>query len=156
MEALNIILGGQVWVLPTIYRGMPLGSQSMSKEIWSSVKEKCEKKLARWKGQYLSLEEDRGRSLIGQDRIRRKFLWQGNKDRKGYNMEVISPYRVNLWRSIRDWWDDFTIKTKVKVRNGEKTSGEMTGMRWDSKEYLPRYPQLNVKSTKNNCKNMYT
>ena len=47
----------------------------MSKEIWSNVIEKCEKKLARWKGQYLSL---RG--------IRRKFLRHGNKDRKGYNL----------------------------------------------------------------------
>ncbi|WMV37015.1 hypothetical protein MTR67_030400 [Solanum verrucosum] len=105
MEALNIFLGGQVGALPTTYLGMPLGAKSMSKEIWSSVIEKCEKKLARWKGQYLSLG---GRvTLINSvldamptymmslfpipvgvtdrlDRIRRKFLWQGNKDRKGY------------------------------------------------------------------------
>ncbi|WMV24669.1 hypothetical protein MTR67_018054 [Solanum verrucosum] len=96
MEALNIILGGQVGALPTTYLGMPLGAKSMSKEIWSSVIEKCEKKLARWKGQYLSLG---GRvTLINSvldamltymmslfpipvgvidrlDRIRRKFLW---------------------------------------------------------------------------------
>ncbi|WMV45736.1 hypothetical protein MTR67_039121 [Solanum verrucosum] len=203
MEALNIILGGQVGALPTTYLGMPLGAKSMSKEIWSSVIEKCEKKLARWKGQYLSLG---GRvTLINSvldamptymmslfpipvgvidrlDRIRRKFLWRGNKDRKGYNLvkwndliiekrygglgiknlqnhskdlrmkwlwkyandkhllwrkvikakyevenrwmtkEVFSPYGVNLWRSIRALWDDFKIKTRVKVRNREKTS----------------------------------
>lgn len=93
--------------LPTTYLGMPLGAKSKSKEIWNSVIEKCEKKLARWKGQYLSLG---GRvTLINSvldamptymmslfpipagvtnrlDRLRRKFLWQGNKDRKGYNL----------------------------------------------------------------------
>ncbi|WMV18940.1 hypothetical protein MTR67_012325 [Solanum verrucosum] len=116
---------GQVGALPTTYLEMPLGAKSMSKEIWNNVIEKCEKKLARWKGQYLSLG---GRvTLINSvldamptymmslfpipagvtdrlDRIRRKFLWQGNKDRKG----VL--------------WDDFKINTKVKVKNGEKTS----------------------------------
>lgn len=55
MEALNIILGGQVGALPTPYLGMPLGAKSMSKVIWGSVIVKCEKKLARWKGQCLSL-----------------------------------------------------------------------------------------------------
>ena len=29
---------------------------------------------------------------------------------------------MNLWRSIRALWDDFKFKTKVKVKNGEKTS----------------------------------
>lgn len=52
---LNSILEGQVGILPTIYLGMLLGAKSKSKEIWSSVIERSEKKLARWKGQYLSL-----------------------------------------------------------------------------------------------------
>ncbi|WMV13960.1 hypothetical protein MTR67_007345 [Solanum verrucosum] len=173
---------------------MPLDAKSMSKEIWSNVLEKCEKKLARWKRQYLSLG---GRvTLINSVLdamptymmslfpipVVRKFLWQGNKDKKGYNLvkwndlimgkkygglgiknlqnhskalrmkwlwkyandkhplwrkvlkakyeeenrwmtkEVISPYGVNLWRSIRALWDGFKIKTKVKVGNEEKTS----------------------------------
>lgn len=34
--------------------GMPLGAKSQSTEIWNGVIEKCEKKLARWKTQYLS------------------------------------------------------------------------------------------------------
>ena len=50
MEALNLILGGQVGALPTTYIGMLLGAKSMTKEIWSSVIEKCEKKLTEWKG----------------------------------------------------------------------------------------------------------
>uniref|UniRef100_A0A0V0HGK6 Putative ovule protein n=1 Tax=Solanum chacoense TaxID=4108 RepID=A0A0V0HGK6_SOLCH len=33
---------------------MPLGAQSKSKDIWSGVIEKREKKLASWKSQYLS------------------------------------------------------------------------------------------------------
>jgi len=34
----------------------------------------------------------------------------------------LSPYGVNLWRSIRALWDDFKSSTKVNVKNGEKTS----------------------------------
>ena len=86
---------------------MPLGANSKSNEIWNNVVEKCEKKLARWKRQYLSLG---GRlTLINSvldslptymmslfpipakiisrlDRIRKKFLWQRNKDRKSYHL----------------------------------------------------------------------
>lgn len=36
--------------------------------------------------------------------------------------EVISLYGVNLRRSTRALWDGFRNKTKVKVKNGEKTS----------------------------------
>ncbi|WMV51888.1 hypothetical protein MTR67_045273 [Solanum verrucosum] len=57
MEEPAIILGGEVGKLPTIYLGMPLGAKSKSKGIWDSVLEKCEKKLTRWKSQYLSLRE---------------------------------------------------------------------------------------------------
>ncbi|WMV26185.1 hypothetical protein MTR67_019570 [Solanum verrucosum] len=69
--------------------------------------EKCEKKLARWKSQYLSMGGKL--TLINSvldalptymmslfpiplgiinrlDSIRRKFLWQGNTDRKGYHL----------------------------------------------------------------------
>lgn len=93
--------------LPAIYLGMPLGAKSQSKEIWNSVLEKCEKKLVRWKAQYLSKG---GRlTLINAvldalptymltlfpipagvvqrlDKLRRDFFWQGNKKRKGYHL----------------------------------------------------------------------
>lgn len=86
---------------------MPLGAKSKSKEIWDTVTEKCEKKLSRWKAQYLSLG---GRlTLINTildalltymlslfptpasvvqrlGKIRRSFFWQGNKTRKGYHL----------------------------------------------------------------------
>lgn len=55
MESLTSILGGEVGALPTVYLGMPLGEISKSKEIWNDVIERCEKKLCRWKSQYLSL-----------------------------------------------------------------------------------------------------
>lgn len=55
MEQLALILGGEVKTLPTVYLGMPLGAKSKSKEIWNNVIEKCEKKLSRWKSQYLSM-----------------------------------------------------------------------------------------------------
>lgn len=55
MEELIMIPDGEVGALPTTYLGMPLGAKSRSKYIWNSVVEKCEKKLTRWKSQYLSL-----------------------------------------------------------------------------------------------------
>ena len=107
MEALNAVLGGEIGALPTSYLRMPLGAKSQSYELWNNVVEKCEMKLARWKSQYLS----RGgrltlinsvldslptymislfpipKSVITSlDKIRRKFLWQGNSERKGYNL----------------------------------------------------------------------
>ncbi|WMV46349.1 hypothetical protein MTR67_039734 [Solanum verrucosum] len=107
MEYLNAILGGEIGVLPTTYLGMPLGDNSQSYEIWNKVVEKCEMKLARWKSQYLS--RDGGLTLINSvldalptymmsvfpipqtvidrlDKIRRKFLWQGNNEKKSYNL----------------------------------------------------------------------
>jgi len=107
MNLLASILGGEVGSLPTLYLGMPLGANSKSIEIWDTVIEKCEKKLARWKTQYLSRG---GRlTLINSvldalptymmslfpipagvikrlDRIRRNFIWHGDKERKGYHM----------------------------------------------------------------------
>ncbi|KAF3678189.1 hypothetical protein FXO37_04501 [Capsicum annuum] len=107
IEMLKAVLGGEVGNLPTIYLGLPLGAKSKSMEIWNGVIEKCDKKLAGWKSQYLSLG---GRlALINSvldalptylmslfpvltgiinrlDSIRRKFLWQRNKERKGYHL----------------------------------------------------------------------
>lgn len=54
MYLLASILGSEVGTLPTTYLGMPLEAKSKSIEIWNGVVEKCEKKLARWKTQYLS------------------------------------------------------------------------------------------------------
>jgi len=47
MEALNVVLGGEIGALPTSYLGMPLGAKSQSYEIWNNVVEKYEMKLAR-------------------------------------------------------------------------------------------------------------
>lgn len=55
MEYLTSILGGEVGTLPFIYLEMPLGAKSWSIEIWDNVLEKCERKLSRWKAQYLSM-----------------------------------------------------------------------------------------------------
>ena len=55
MEELSWILGREVGSLPTIYLGMPLGAKSKALNIWNPVIEKREKKLTRWKSQYISL-----------------------------------------------------------------------------------------------------
>lgn len=86
---------------------MPLGAKSKSIDIWSGVLKKCEKRLARWKSQYLSLG---GRLVLinsvldalptymmslfpipakiekRMDFLRRNFLWQGNKVRRGFHL----------------------------------------------------------------------
>jgi len=91
----------------TTYLGIPLGANSKSIGIWNSVIEKCKKKLAKWKTRYLS----RGgrltlintildslptymislfpipRGVIKRlDNIGRKFLWQGNKEKKSFHL----------------------------------------------------------------------
>ncbi|CAN4084842.1 unnamed protein product [Withania somnifera] len=93
--------------MPTVYLGMLLGAKSESVDIWNNVMERCEKKLSRWKAQYLSLG---GRLTLSNsvldalptymmtlfsipagaikrlDSIRRTFLWQGNKEEKGFHL----------------------------------------------------------------------
>nr|XP_009800410.1 PREDICTED: uncharacterized protein LOC104246308 [Nicotiana sylvestris]XP_016445624.1 PREDICTED: uncharacterized protein LOC107770805 [Nicotiana tabacum] len=107
MEQLSLVVGGEVGSLPSIYLGMPLGARSKSKEIWNSVIEKCVKKLSRWKTQYLSMG---GRLVLINsvldsiptymmslfpipggiiqrlDKLRRSFLWQGNKEKKVFHL----------------------------------------------------------------------
>nr|XP_016515236.1 PREDICTED: uncharacterized protein LOC107831958 [Nicotiana tabacum] len=79
---------------------MPLGAKIRSQELWNEVLERCEKELATWKGNYLSLG---GKiTLVNNvidalptcmmslfpipvkvekkvDALRRKFIWQGKK-----------------------------------------------------------------------------
>ena len=54
MQHLTEILGGEIGKLPTVYLGMPLGAKSKSNEIWNGVLQRCERRLSRWKAQYLS------------------------------------------------------------------------------------------------------
>lgn len=89
-------------ILPTVYLGMPLDWKYKEVEIWDNIIERYEKRLAQWKAQYLSLG---GRvTLINSvldslptyimslfhipasvvkklNRLRRDFLWKGNKER---------------------------------------------------------------------------
>ena len=60
IQQLVNILGCKVDNLPTIYLGMPLDSKHKTMEIWNGILVKTEKKLARWKSQYLYL---RGRLI---------------------------------------------------------------------------------------------
>lgn len=56
-SAYSSLKGCQQGLLPTKYLGMPLGTKSKSCDIRNEVMERCDKKLARWKTQYLSLGE---------------------------------------------------------------------------------------------------
>ncbi|WMV07424.1 hypothetical protein MTR67_000809 [Solanum verrucosum] len=107
IQNLAIILGCKVENMPTTYLGMPLGSEHKAEEIWDRILEKTEKRLARWKAQYISLG---GRLILINfvldalptyvmslfpippkvmkklDRLRRDFLWRGCKEGKGYKL----------------------------------------------------------------------
>ncbi|KAG5571307.1 hypothetical protein H5410_061073 [Solanum commersonii] len=106
IQQLANILGCRVEHLPTIYLGMPLGSKHKTMELWNGILVKTEKKLARWKAQYLSLG---GRTILINyvldslstnvmslfpilakvvkklDKLRRNFQWKSNKEGKDYN-----------------------------------------------------------------------
>ncbi|OIS95712.1 cbl-interacting serinethreonine-protein kinase 9, partial [Nicotiana attenuata] len=107
LQSLADILGGNVGELPAVYLRMPLGAKSKSKGIWNGVLEKCEKKLANWKNQYLSMG---GRLILINsvldamptymmslfsipvnvvkriDALRRNFLWEGNSEKKKFHL----------------------------------------------------------------------
>lgn len=101
IQLLASILQCKIEHLPTTYLGMPLGNNHKELEIWDGIIEKTEKRLANWKANYLSLG---GRvTLINSvldalptyvtslfplpakveerlDKLRRDFLWLGNKE----------------------------------------------------------------------------
>ncbi|WMV10716.1 hypothetical protein MTR67_004101 [Solanum verrucosum] len=107
VQCLANILSCKIENLPTTYLGMPLGNNHKELEIWDGIVEKTEKKLATWKTQYLSLG---GRiTMINSvldalptyvmslfplpakvedrlDKLRRDFLWLGNKEGKGIHL----------------------------------------------------------------------
>ncbi|WMV51176.1 hypothetical protein MTR67_044561 [Solanum verrucosum] len=112
--------------MPTVYLGMPLGNEHKSIQIWDGIVEKTERRLARWKAQYLSMG---GRhTLINSvldslptyvmslfplppkvlkklDKLRRDFLWHGCKEIKGYNLvkwEITLKSKDKGGMGIRD------------------------------------------------------
>uniref|UniRef100_A0A0V0HH42 Putative ovule protein n=1 Tax=Solanum chacoense TaxID=4108 RepID=A0A0V0HH42_SOLCH len=112
-------LGCQVASFPTKYFGMPLGAKNKEVEVWNEVQERYERKLSRLKNQYLSLG---GRiTLIKSvmdalptymmslfpiprsiekkiNKSRRVFLWQGNKEKLGYNLVKWDVVTLNKMR----------------------------------------------------------
>jgi len=134
LQDLAVILGCQVESLPTKYLGLPLGAKNKELEVWSGVLERCENKLSRWKSQYLSLG---GRLTLTKsvldgmptymmslfpipksiekklNRVRRAFLWQGNKEKRGYNLVK---------------WDELTLNTQQGGLNLKNLSKQNTSL----------------------------
>lgn len=52
------IMGCKVEQRPTTYLGLPLGAKKNDKKMWQGVLDRCNRKLAPWKTQFLSLGED--------------------------------------------------------------------------------------------------
>ena len=120
MQHLTEILGGEIGKLPTVYLGMPLGAKSKSNEIWNGVLQRCERRLSRWKAQYLSRG---GRlTLINSvldalptfmmsvfplppnveeriDALRRNFVeWREGIQRNSFGqMEECNPFKETRW-----------------------------------------------------------
>lgn len=101
-----------------VYLVLPIGAKARSKSLWDHVIVKFERKLALWKKQYVSLggRITRIKACLSNllvyymsslkmpkvvadkmDRIRRKFLWEGQGDKKMLHLmkwsEVIKPKR---------------------------------------------------------------
>nr|AAT40556.2 hypothetical protein SDM1_4t00019 [Solanum demissum] len=125
IEDLASILKCKIEKLPTVYLGMPLGSEHKAEKNWDGIIEKTEKKLAIWKSQYLSLGgmdslptyvmslfPIPSRIVKVLDALRRNFLWQGNKIEKGFNLVK--------W-TIRNLWESLKNNSKIVVGRGDKT-----------------------------------
>ncbi|XP_055836405.1 uncharacterized protein LOC129905041 [Solanum dulcamara] len=105
LEELAGILSCKTGSLPTTYLGLPLGASFKSSGIWNGVIEKMEKRLATWKMQYLSMGGRLtlinsvldsipipGSILKQMDRLRRRFLWEGNS--------LTHKYSLVKWQSV--------------------------------------------------------
>ncbi|WMV36832.1 hypothetical protein MTR67_030217 [Solanum verrucosum] len=157
MQILAENLGCQMDSLPTKYLGMPLGAKNKEVEVWSEVLERSERKLTRWKSQYLSMG---GRlTLIKSvmdtlptymmslfpipgniekkiNKLRRVFLWQGNKEKLGYNLVKWDEVTLNkiqggeedrlVWKGERR--GEFTIKSAY--RELSSTEVQQAGWCW--------------------------
>ncbi|WMV11985.1 hypothetical protein MTR67_005370 [Solanum verrucosum] len=86
---------------------MSLGAQNKDIRVWNDILERCDTKLARWKSHYLSLG---GRLTLVKsvlhalpsymmslfpipksiekkiNKLRRSFLWNGNRENRGYKL----------------------------------------------------------------------
>lgn len=114
MQRLANILGCRIEQFPTTYLGMPLGSKHKELLIWDGIIQRSEKKLVIWNSQHLSLGGRHtlinvvfdslptyvmslfplpAKLLKKLDKLRREFLWFGNKEGKGY-------YLVN-WKTVQ-------------------------------------------------------
>ncbi|KAF3652458.1 putative midasin-like isoform X7 [Capsicum annuum] len=130
MEILANNLGCQVAPLPTKYLGMPPGAKNKELEVWGEVLERCDRRLARWKSPYLSLG---GRltlvksvldSLLSYmmslfpipksiekriNLLRRTFLWNGNKEQKGYNL-FLENIQLKVGNGLKiEFWNEHWI-----------------------------------------------
>ncbi|KAG5591627.1 hypothetical protein H5410_042141 [Solanum commersonii] len=111
---LEAVSGLRIEQFPTTYLGMPLGSNHKELLIWDEIIQRPAKKVAIRKSQYLSLGGRQtlintvqdtlptyvmslfplpAKVLEKLDKLRRDFLWFGNKERKGY-------YLVN-WETVQ-------------------------------------------------------
>ncbi|KAG5584105.1 hypothetical protein H5410_044539 [Solanum commersonii] len=121
MEILKKILGREVGALPTIYLGLPLGAKNVRKKLEqggsSNISRGWKIDLDALPTYMMSLFPIPPGIINRLDRIRRKFLWQANKDRKKYSNENRS-----LWVRVitakyeeNDNWVTKEVTTYVVV-----------------------------------------
>ncbi|XP_070036020.1 uncharacterized protein [Nicotiana tomentosiformis] len=147
-QVLAGILGCEIDCLPTAYLGLSLGSRNKVMEVWSGVVERVERRLARWKTQYLSLG---GRVILINvvldslptyvmslfpipAKVEKRFnnenqaLWKEvvinkyGQQGQWCTKPVTTAYAVSVWRSIRAQWPTFNANVGFTVGNRRKIS----------------------------------
>uniref|UniRef100_A0A2N9IM47 Reverse transcriptase zinc-binding domain-containing protein n=1 Tax=Fagus sylvatica TaxID=28930 RepID=A0A2N9IM47_FAGSY len=88
-QSLADLLCCRVGTLPMLYLGMPLGAKYKALNVWNSVLEKIERRLASWQTLYLSKG---GRLTLLKmllqriEKLQRNFLWGGMGDARKYHL----------------------------------------------------------------------
>ncbi|WMV54098.1 hypothetical protein MTR67_047483 [Solanum verrucosum] len=153
---------------------MPLGAQNKEIAVWSEVLERCNKKLARWKSQYLSLGErkkERKKGGLGIKKLNlqnncllQKWLWRFCIEDQSlwkrvitmkYGLqshwiteEALGTFGCSVWKTIRRLWPQFKGNISLKVGNGRKI--DFWNEHWIGDESLQSlFPDLFMLTTQN-------
>ncbi|WMV51260.1 hypothetical protein MTR67_044645, partial [Solanum verrucosum] len=119
MQSLNAILGGEIGSPPTVYSSMSLGGRSKSNEIWNNVVEKCEKKIGKVEKTNYANDKETLWGRVIEAKYEEEDIWM--------TKEITTPYGVDLWRSIRDLWNEIKCFFKIKCTIAELLTAEEWG-----------------------------
>ncbi|XP_026420639.1 uncharacterized protein LOC113316707 [Papaver somniferum] len=130
------VFGCSCEAFPSIYLGLPLGEQSLSKSKWDRVIETCKDRLASSKRSSLTKEGIRKLNSMNKALLmkwwwclgkERNSLWAkitfekyGCSDLGWRTKKTTSSHGVSLWRNIYKVAEDFFKFTQFKIGRGHK------------------------------------